>query len=159
MQTLLFIVRIISSQCQKKKKVLCLFVGLFGCFYGVSIFVGYLMPNPFDAKKIVLFQTIQFSISSQFNCQKYFYFKLCTCEYCPDVIWTTYLFEQATPVDSIKDVVRSSMKVPKFDKHLKKTGGHLGRNIVEITIKMKTIVRKHLMIKIKQFYFKLFRLV
>ena len=28
--------------------------------------------------------------------------------------------EQATPVDSIKDVVRSSVKFPKFDKHLKK---------------------------------------
>ena len=41
--------------------------------------------------------------------------------------------------------VRSSMKVPKFDKHLKKAGGHIGRNVVEITIKMKTI---DLMIKI-----------
>ena len=55
---------------------------------------------------------------------------------------------QATPVDSIKDVVRSSVKVPEFDKHLKKAGGHIGRNVVEITIKMKTIVRKPLMIKI-----------
>ncbi len=51
--------------------------------------------------------------------------------------------EQATPVDSIKDVVRSSMKVAEFDKHLKKVGGHIDRNVVEITIKMKTIVRKH----------------
>ena len=56
--------------------------------------------------------------------------------------------EQVTPVDSIKDVVRSSVKVPEFDKHLKKAGGHISRNIVEITIKMKTIVRKPLMIKI-----------
>ena len=32
--------------------------------------------------------------------------------------------------------------------YLKKTGGHIDRNIVEITIKMKTIVRKLLMIKI-----------
>ena len=39
---------------------------------------------------------------------------------------------------SIKDEVRSSMKVPEFDKHLKKAGGHIGRNVVEITIKMKT---------------------
>ena len=39
------------------------------------------------------------------------------------------------------------MKVPEFDKHLKKAGGHIGRNVVEITIKMKTIVRKPLMIK------------
>ena len=31
------------------------------------------------------------------------------------------------------------MKVPEFDKHLKKAGGHIGQNIVEITIKMKTI--------------------
>ena len=50
--------------------------------------------------------------------------------------------EQATHVDSIKDVVRSSMKVPEFDKHLKKAGGHFGRNVMEITIKMKTIVKK-----------------
>ena len=51
-------------------------------------------------------------------------------------------------MDSIKDVVRSSVKVPEFDKHLKKAGGHIGRNVMEITIKMKTIVQKPLMIKI-----------
>ena len=45
-------------------------------------------------------------------------------------------------VDSIKDVVQSSVKVPKFNKHLKKAGGHIGQNVVEITIKMKTIVQK-----------------
>ena len=52
-------------------------VGLvwFGGFYGISTFVGYLMPNPFLCKS-VLFKTIQFSISTQFNCQKHFYFKL-----------------------------------------------------------------------------------
>ena len=55
--------------------------------------------------------------------------------------------EQVTPVDSIKDVVRSSVKVFEFDKQLKKAGGHTGGNVVEITIKMKTIVRKPLMIK------------
>ena len=32
------------------------------------------------------------------------------------------------PVDSIKNVVRSSGKVPEFDKHLKKTGGHIGND-------------------------------
>ena len=53
--------------------------------------------------------------------------------------------EQATHVDSIKDVVWSSAKIPEFNKHLKKA-----RNIVEITIKMKTIVRKPLMIKINK---------
>ena len=60
--------------------------------------------------------------------------------------------EQATPVVSIKDVVQSSVKVPEFDKHLKKAGGRIGRNVVEITItiKMKTIVRKTLMIKINK---------
>ena len=52
------------------------------------------------------------------------------------------------PMVSIKDVVRSSVKVPEFDKHLKKAGGHIDRNVMEITIKMKTIVRKTLMIKI-----------
>ena len=58
--------------------------------------------------------------------------------------------EQATPVDSIKDVFRSSVKVLELDKHLKKAGGHIGRNVVEITIKTKTIVRKPLMIKISK---------
>ena len=53
--------------------------------------------------------------------------------------------EQVTPVDSIKDVVRSSEKVPEFDKHLKKAERHIGRNVVEIALKMKTIVRKSLM--------------
>ena len=42
--------------------------------------------------------------------------------------------------------VRSSVKVPEFDKHLKKAGGHIGRNVVKITIKMKT---KNLNDKIK----------
>ena len=50
-------------------------------------------------------------------------------------------------MDSIKDVFRSSEKFPEFDKHLKKAEGHISRNVVEITIKMKTIVRKPLMIK------------
>ena len=39
--------------------------------------------------------------------------------------------EQATTVNSIKDEVRNSVKVPKFDKHLKRAGGHIGRNVRE----------------------------
>ena len=62
-------------------------------------------------------------------------------------LWLTES-EQATPGDSIKDVVRSSVKVPEFDKHLKKAGGHIGWNVMKIAIKMKTIVRKPLMIYI-----------
>ena len=50
-------------------------------------------------------------------------------------LWLTES-EQTIPVDSIK-----------FEKNLKKAWGHFGRNVVEITIKMKTIVRKPLMIK------------
>ena len=53
------------------------------------------------------------------------------------------------PMDSIKDVVRTSLYVPEFDKPLKKAGGHIDINVVEITIKMKTIVREPLMIKKK----------
>ena len=45
------------------------------------------------------------------------------------------------PWDSIKDVVRSSVEIPK-----KKAGKHISRNIVEIIIKMMTIVQKPLMI-------------
>ena len=37
-------------------------------FYGISTFVGYLMPNLFFIQ-IVLFQTIQFRISMQFKCK------------------------------------------------------------------------------------------
>ena len=62
-------------------------------------------------------------------------------------LWLTES-EQATPVDSIKDVVRSSEYVPEYDKHLKKAGGHIAQYVVEITMKIKTIVRKPLMIKI-----------
>ena len=45
-------------------------------FYGISTFEGYLTPNPLLCKYSVLFQTMQFSMSTQFNCQKHFYFKL-----------------------------------------------------------------------------------
>ena len=48
--------------------------GLLGLF-GISTFVGYLTPNPFLSKYSVLFKTIQFSMSTQFNYQKHFYFK------------------------------------------------------------------------------------
>ena len=53
------------------------------------------------------------------------------------------------PMDSIKDLVQRSVKVPEFNKYLKKAGGHISWNIMEITIKMKTIVWKPLMIKEK----------
>ena len=36
-------------------------------FYVISIILGYLMPNPFLYINTVAFQTIQFSISSQFS--------------------------------------------------------------------------------------------
>ena len=62
-------------------------------------------------------------------------------------LWLTES-EQATPVDSIKDVVQSSVEVTEFDKHLKKARGHISWNFAEITIKMKAIVQKPLMIKI-----------
>ena len=38
--------------------------------------------------------------------------------------------------------------LPDFDKHLRKAGGHIGRNVVEIIIMMTTIVRKPIMIRI-----------
>ena len=49
---------------------------LVGWVYGISTFVGNLMSNPFLYKLSVLFQTVQFSMGTQFNCQKHFYFKL-----------------------------------------------------------------------------------
>ena len=53
-----------------------LLVGWLFRFYGILTFVGHLMPNPFLYKQSVLFQKIQFWISTQFNCRKHFYFKL-----------------------------------------------------------------------------------
>ena len=53
-----------------------LFVCLFVWVHGISTSVGYLIPNPFLYKWTVLFQTIQFSKSTQFNYQKHFYFNL-----------------------------------------------------------------------------------
>ncbi len=37
------------------------------------------------------------------------------------------------PVDSMKDVVPSSVNVPEFNKHLKKAGGHISQNVAELT--------------------------
>ena len=45
--------------------IVCLFVCLFG-FYVISNFVGYLMPNPFLYKETVLITPVQFSISIVF---------------------------------------------------------------------------------------------
>ena len=52
----------------------CVCVGWLVGFYGISTFVDIL--NATFIKIIILFQTIQFNMSTQFNCQKYFYFKL-----------------------------------------------------------------------------------
>ena len=65
----------IGWNTKKSPGDLMVWFGLLG-FYGISTFVGYLTPNPFLCKLSVLFKTIQLSISTQFNCQKYFYFKL-----------------------------------------------------------------------------------
>ena len=49
------------------------FVNLFVWVYDTSTVVGYLKPNPFLYKQTVLFQTIQFTISTQFNCKIYLF--------------------------------------------------------------------------------------
>ena len=50
--------------------------------------------------------------------------------------------EQFTPVVHIKGSVRDSGSTPEFGmKHLKKAVGHIVRNVVSITIKMRLIVR------------------
>ena len=43
-----------------------LMVGWVVRFYGISTIIGYLTPNPFLYKQSVLFQTIQFSKSTDF---------------------------------------------------------------------------------------------
>ena len=44
-------------------------------FHGTTTIIGYLMPNPFLYIETFPFKTIQFSISTQFQCQKQLYFK------------------------------------------------------------------------------------
>ena len=44
--------------------------------------------------------------------------------------------------DYDKKVPEFEKKVPESDKiYLKKAGGHIGRNVVQITVKMRTIVQ------------------
>ena len=50
-------------------------VGWLVDFYGISTFVGYVTPNQFLCKLSVLFQTIQFSICTQFKCKYSFIVK------------------------------------------------------------------------------------
>ncbi len=66
-----------ASKHETKFRVFFFFVwfGLFG-FYGISTFVGYLTPSPFLCRLLVLLKKIQFRMSTQFNCQKLFCFKL-----------------------------------------------------------------------------------
>ena len=48
------------------------FILLFVWVYGISNSVGNLIPNPFLYKRTVILHTIQFSISTYFNCQEHF---------------------------------------------------------------------------------------
>ena len=59
----------VCSQLKSFKYMVGWLVGWLVGFYGKSTFVGYLTPNPFLCKLSVLFQTIQFSISTQFKCK------------------------------------------------------------------------------------------
>ena len=63
---------LITISCSPKLKPTSIIVSLISWlvrFYGISTFIVYLTPNPFLCKLSVLFQTIQFSMSTQFNCQ------------------------------------------------------------------------------------------
>ena len=65
--------QIIHGRWVKYAGFFCLFICLFVWVHDISTFEGYLMPNPFLYKGTVLFETIQFNISIQFNCQEHFY--------------------------------------------------------------------------------------
>ena len=57
------------------------------------------------------------------------------------------MFDDPPPRGFNKGYSSKLWKVFEFDKHLKKAEGHIDRNMMEITIKMGTIVQKPLMIK------------
>ena len=71
-------------QTKKKKKQMSLNTLKTGkglIWFGLLGFMVYqplqiITPNSFLCKESVQFKRIQFSISTQFNCQKHFYFKL-----------------------------------------------------------------------------------
>ena len=45
-------------------------------------------------------------------------------------------------IEGFRIIVFIFIVISDFDKHLKKAEGHIGRNVVIITIEMKTIVKK-----------------
>ena len=59
-------------------------------FYGISTAEGYFMPNSFLYIWTVLFQIIQFNISTQFKSQKQFYFELFS--FVKKVKWSQVLY-------------------------------------------------------------------
>ena len=63
-------VKIVWGNQYNDSRNTCLLSCLFAClgFYGISTFVGYLMPSPFYTNK-QFFQKFHFSISTQFNYQ------------------------------------------------------------------------------------------
>ena len=65
---------------------------LFFGVYGISTFIGYLKPNPFSYKYSVVFQTIQINMSTHFNYQKHFYFKV----FSQTVLFQTIQFSLST---------------------------------------------------------------
>ena len=87
----------------------------------------------------------------------YIYIYIYICLYIKDIyiyiyiyiykIYSLYIFS-CLNFNNGRNSKLSSVKVPEFGKHLKKAGGHIGQNVVEITIKMKAIGRKPLMKKI-----------
>ena len=66
--------RSLFSVCACECLCMCACLVRFGWvgFYGISTIIGYLMLNSFLCIKTVLFQTIQFSISTRFKCQNIF---------------------------------------------------------------------------------------
>ena len=68
--------RMMKKAVENKTKLKTWNKGWLVGFYGISIFVAYLTPNPFLCKETVLFETIQFNMSTQFNCLKHSYFNL-----------------------------------------------------------------------------------
>ena len=80
-------------------------VGWLVGFYGISTFVGYVMPNPFLLKQIVLFKTNQFSISKEINCKKIFLFH--PIQFSQTVLFQLIQFNISTQFSSIWPIDRA----------------------------------------------------
>ena len=91
-------------------------------------------------------------VSMEYHSYEFLEGHICVVAYCNVelavcILFVVYLYSYPGFVTASFPSSGSGPSLLYYSQHI---GGHIGRNVVEITIKMKTIVRKPLMIKINK---------